>query len=223
MLVGPRQGRRRPRRGHGRLAVQERHGAPTPCRRRRPGDRPADTRLGRRRRHADRAGVTADHRRPDRVHPFGDPPLQERAPPASPHQRCAFSVLETSRGTRPVRHPRRWSLTAHAPIASERPGRRPSDSTTHSTRSAGRCSRRRTAASSPLRTGLRRWWHCPRPRRRHADRPGGRPPRPRNLLEGLIVLNDLFLRGVAVKVMEGIAAGEHTERSLIPDLALAPS
>jgi len=43
----------------------------------------------------------------------------------------------------------------------------------------------------------------------------------RNLLEGLIVLNDLFERGVAVKVLEGIAAGEHTERSLILDLALA--
>jgi DNA invertase Pin-like site-specific DNA recombinase len=37
----------------------------------------------------------------------------------------------------------------------------------------------------------------------------------RNLLEGLIVLNDLFQRGIAVKVLEGIAAGEHTERSLI--------
>jgi DNA invertase Pin-like site-specific DNA recombinase len=43
----------------------------------------------------------------------------------------------------------------------------------------------------------------------------------RNLLEGLIVLNDLFQRGVAVKVLEGIAAGEHVERSLILDLALA--
>ncbi|MFD7161685.1 recombinase family protein [Kribbella sp. NPDC059898] len=43
----------------------------------------------------------------------------------------------------------------------------------------------------------------------------------RNLLEGLIVLTDLFGRGVAVKVLEGIAAGEHTERSLILDLALA--
>jgi DNA invertase Pin-like site-specific DNA recombinase len=43
----------------------------------------------------------------------------------------------------------------------------------------------------------------------------------RNLLEGLIVLNELFQRGVAVKVLEGIAAGEHTERSLILDLALA--
>ncbi|MCA2229513.1 recombinase family protein [Nonomuraea sp. NEAU-L178] len=29
----------------------------------------------------------------------------------------------------------------------------------------------------------------------------------RNLLEGLIVLNDLFQRGVGVKVLEGIAAG----------------
>lgn len=43
----------------------------------------------------------------------------------------------------------------------------------------------------------------------------------RNLLEGLIVLNDLFERGTAVKVLEGIAAGEHTERSFILDLALA--
>lgn len=43
----------------------------------------------------------------------------------------------------------------------------------------------------------------------------------RNLLEGLIVLNDLFERGIAVKVLEGIAAGEHRERSLILDLALA--
>ncbi|SDO35969.1 Site-specific DNA recombinase [Cryobacterium flavum] len=43
----------------------------------------------------------------------------------------------------------------------------------------------------------------------------------RNLLEGLVVLTDLFERGVAVKVLEGIAAGEHTERSLILDLALA--
>lgn len=39
--------------------------------------------------------------------------------------------------------------------------------------------------------------------------------------EGLIVLTDLFERGVAVKILEGIAAGEHTERSLILDLALA--
>ncbi|UTX52078.1 recombinase family protein [Leucobacter aridicollis] len=43
----------------------------------------------------------------------------------------------------------------------------------------------------------------------------------RNLLEGLIVLNDLFERSIAVKVLDGIAAGEHTERSLILDLALA--
>lgn len=43
----------------------------------------------------------------------------------------------------------------------------------------------------------------------------------RSLLEGLIVLNDLFQRGIAVKVLDGIAAGEHTERSLILDLALA--
>ncbi|MFQ4149799.1 recombinase family protein [Arthrobacter sp. LAPM80] len=43
----------------------------------------------------------------------------------------------------------------------------------------------------------------------------------RNLLEGLIVLTELFSRGIAVKVLDGIAAGEHTERSLILDLALA--
>nr|WP_042185409.1 recombinase family protein [Kibdelosporangium sp. MJ126-NF4] len=43
----------------------------------------------------------------------------------------------------------------------------------------------------------------------------------RNLVEGLIVLNDLFEQGVAVKILEGIAAGEHTDRSLILDLALA--
>jgi DNA invertase Pin-like site-specific DNA recombinase len=43
----------------------------------------------------------------------------------------------------------------------------------------------------------------------------------RNLLEGLIVLNDLFQRGIAVKVLEGIAAGEHNERSFVLDMALA--
>lgn len=43
----------------------------------------------------------------------------------------------------------------------------------------------------------------------------------RNLLEGLIVLTELFEAGIAVKILEGIAAGEHTERSLILDLALA--
>ncbi|MEO3853077.1 recombinase family protein [Streptomyces sp. B8F3] len=45
----------------------------------------------------------------------------------------------------------------------------------------------------------------------------------RSLLEGLIVLNDLFQRDIAVKVLEGIATGEHTERSLILDIALALS
>jgi DNA invertase Pin-like site-specific DNA recombinase len=43
----------------------------------------------------------------------------------------------------------------------------------------------------------------------------------RNLLEGLLVLNDLFGRGISVKVLEGIAAGEHVERNLVLDLALA--
>ena len=45
----------------------------------------------------------------------------------------------------------------------------------------------------------------------------------RNLLEGLIVLNDLFQRGIAVKVLTGIAAGEHSQRSFILDIALALS
>ncbi|WP_199780842.1 MULTISPECIES: recombinase family protein [unclassified Streptomyces] len=36
-----------------------------------------------------------------------------------------------------------------------------------------------------------------------------------------MVLNDLLQRGIAVKVLDGIAAGKQTERSLIPDLALA--
>ena len=43
----------------------------------------------------------------------------------------------------------------------------------------------------------------------------------RNLLEGLLVLTALFERGVGVKVLDGIAVGEHTERSLVLDLALA--
>jgi len=43
----------------------------------------------------------------------------------------------------------------------------------------------------------------------------------RNLLEGLITLNELFQRGVAVKILGGIAAGEHAERSFLLDLALA--
>lgn len=43
----------------------------------------------------------------------------------------------------------------------------------------------------------------------------------RNLLGGLLMLNELFERGISVKVIEGVAAGEHVERSLILDLALA--
>lgn len=43
----------------------------------------------------------------------------------------------------------------------------------------------------------------------------------RNLLEGLVVLTELFERGIAVKVLDGVAAGEHTERSFLLDLALA--
>lgn len=43
----------------------------------------------------------------------------------------------------------------------------------------------------------------------------------RNLIEGLVVLTDLFERGIAVKVIEGIAKGEHTERSFVLDMAMA--
>ena len=43
----------------------------------------------------------------------------------------------------------------------------------------------------------------------------------RNLLEGLLVLNDLFERGIYVKVLDGIAVGEHTERTFVLDMALA--
>ncbi|MGW2566839.1 recombinase family protein [Streptomyces sp. NPDC001537] len=43
----------------------------------------------------------------------------------------------------------------------------------------------------------------------------------RNLLQGLIMLTELFERGVAVRVLDGIAKGDHTERSLILDLAFA--
>jgi len=43
----------------------------------------------------------------------------------------------------------------------------------------------------------------------------------RNLLDGLIMLSELFADGYAVKVLDGIAAGEHRERSLVLDIALA--
>lgn len=45
----------------------------------------------------------------------------------------------------------------------------------------------------------------------------------RNLLDGLLLLAWLFERDrpITVKVLEGIASGEHTERSLVLDLALA--
>ncbi|WP_017972578.1 recombinase family protein [Actinopolyspora halophila] len=43
----------------------------------------------------------------------------------------------------------------------------------------------------------------------------------RNLLDGLLTLSELFQRGISVKVLDGVAAGEHTERSLILDPALA--
>lgn len=43
----------------------------------------------------------------------------------------------------------------------------------------------------------------------------------RNLLDGLITLTELFQRGVKVKILDGVAAGEHAERNLVLDLALA--
>ncbi|WPO70183.1 recombinase family protein [Streptomyces sp. KN37] len=42
----------------------------------------------------------------------------------------------------------------------------------------------------------------------------------RDTLTGLMTLADLFERGIAVKVLEGIGAGEHTETNLILELAL---
>ena len=41
------------------------------------------------------------------------------------------------------------------------------------------------------------------------------------LAASILLLPNLFARGIAVKVLDGIAAGEHTERNLILDLALA--
>ena len=86
-----------------------------------------------------------------------------------------------------------------------------------STRSASRSSRRRSAGSSRSTTGPGS--------KRHSTTCATGTCSPcrlgRNLLEGLIVLNDLFERGIAVKVLEGIAAGEHTERSFVLDMALA--
>jgi DNA invertase Pin-like site-specific DNA recombinase len=38
-----------------------------------------------------------------------------------------------------------------------------------------------------------------------------------SMIDGLDVLSDLFDRGITVRVLEGIAAGDHTERSLILD------
>lgn len=43
----------------------------------------------------------------------------------------------------------------------------------------------------------------------------------RDLLEGLIMLQEPFDRGVRVKVLEGVADGEHIERSFLLDIALA--
>lgn len=37
-------------------------------------------------------------------------------------------------------------------------------------------------------------------------------------VDGVIVLNDLFEQGVTVKVPEGIAAGDHVERSSVLDM-----
>lgn len=43
----------------------------------------------------------------------------------------------------------------------------------------------------------------------------------RSLVNGLEVLGELFERGITVKVLEGLGAGEHTERTLVIDIALA--
>ncbi|WP_069883570.1 recombinase family protein [Streptomyces luteocolor] len=42
----------------------------------------------------------------------------------------------------------------------------------------------------------------------------------RDTLTGLTTLAELFKRGIAVKVLEGIGAGEHTESNLLLELAL---
>lgn len=43
----------------------------------------------------------------------------------------------------------------------------------------------------------------------------------RNLFDGLMVLNELFERGVTVRVLDGIGAGDHSEGSLILHIAMA--
>ncbi|MGM9380545.1 recombinase family protein [Streptomyces antibioticus] len=43
----------------------------------------------------------------------------------------------------------------------------------------------------------------------------------RDLMDGLIMLGKLFEQGVTVKVLSGLAAGEHTERNMAIDFALA--
>jgi DNA invertase Pin-like site-specific DNA recombinase len=43
----------------------------------------------------------------------------------------------------------------------------------------------------------------------------------RSLLDGLLTLAALFERGVRVRILEGIAAGDHSERTFVLDLALA--
>lgn len=45
----------------------------------------------------------------------------------------------------------------------------------------------------------------------------------RNTLEGLITLRDLFDKGIAVRILDGLAKGDHVEESLILDIALAIS
>lgn len=43
----------------------------------------------------------------------------------------------------------------------------------------------------------------------------------RNMLDGLTTLTALFDRGITVQILDGIARGEHSERSLIIDLGFA--
>ncbi|GAB32942.1 recombinase family protein [Gordonia otitidis] len=81
-----------------------------------------------------------------------------------------------------------------------------------------KCSRRSRADSDDDRPGIRGAFAYLRPPPAHCaevDRLD------RNRLEGLVVLDHLFKRGVSVKVLEGVVAGEHTERPLVVDMALA--
>jgi hypothetical protein len=70
-------------------------------------------------------------------------------------------------------------------------------------------------ASSPPTTGPPCWPRC------RTSATATCSPCRKSTGSAVIVLSGLFERGIGVKVLEGIAAGEHTELSLILDLALA--